>query len=1203
MPYSTLSGYRPFLLLLFCFAVSFQSCFQNDAPARVLVFSKTEGFRHDCIPTAMAALRKLGKENGMMVDSTEDAADFNEKNLKRYNAVVFLCTTGDVLNPQQESAFERYIQAGGGYVGMHSATDTEYGWKWYGGLSGAYFDSHPAQQEVNIQIIDHNHPSTKHLQGDVWRRKDELYNLKQVNPNLHILLAYDETSYTGGNMCTTATKTAVNPPSNPKYPCHPIAWYHDYDGGRAFYTGLGHTKESYSDPVFLQHLLGGLQYAVGNKKRLQYNLCRTPEMPDPTRFVKTVLASDLTEPMQFAMLPDGKVMVIERRGLIKLLDPTTGNLFVVHKLPVHSDHEDGLIGLALDPNYEKNHWIYLYYSDPGAEPYNNLSRFVFTGDTLDRKSEKLLLRVTVQRKECCHAGGCIQFDRDGQLYLSTGDNSNPFASEGYDPIDERPGRSPWDAQRSSANSMDLRGKILRIKPQDDGTYICPAGNLFTEKDERIANQDIRTTYRENRPGRPEIYVMGCRNPFRISVDSRRHMLFWGEVGPDAGEPDTTRGPAGHDEVNRARQAGFFGWPYFVGNNKPYRKYDFAAKKYGGWFDPKHPVNNSPNNTGTRDLPPAQPALVWYPYGNSPEFPLVGSGGRCAMAGPVYYCDQYPADTRMPDYFNGKLIAYEWMRNWMMAISLDSVGDFSRMEPLADSIRLSRPMDMFVDKNGSIWVLEYGTQWFASNADARISRIDYVRGNRPPIPSLEVSKTAGASPLNAVFSVAKSKDYDHDKMLYELDYGDGNYQWSADGRFWWTDGKQSGSGGSWASQDVSGHVRPDTVVHVYSKPGNYEVTLTVVDEAGSYKSLKQKITVGNEPPLVHWDLGKHNRSFYKPGDTLHYSIVVEDQEDGSLDNGAIAPGSVATSIDYLETGFDITAIAQGHQSAMQQAEYARGKILIDKSDCKTCHAVDHQVNGPAFQAVAARYRNDPFAVRTLTAKVIKGGAGNWGQTVMSAHPQVSEEDVSEMVRWVLTLGDPPKAKQAMPVKGDYVLSIPPPKDPKKKVAPGVYLLQASYKDRGSISQQSLNGSETVALRPAFQQAEKADSTSREIRQYRPGNGDTVLLIDVKHRSFFLFKHTDLNHVHSVSIGLSSADHLYPQAGGGRIELHLDSPKGPMVGSVAVPKITMTSKIAYFDVQVPVQWKPDGKYHDLYFVVRNENNPSQAVAAVDWVRFEM
>jgi cytochrome c len=178
--------------------------------------------------------------------------------------------------------------------------------------------------------------------------------------------------------------------------------------------------------------------------------------------------------MQFGMLPGGKILLIERRSAIKLLDPATGLLNVVYKMPVWSEEEDGLMSLAIDPNWEQNHWIYLYYSPDIEESVNHLSRFVFVGDSLDRASEKVILKVAVQREECCHAGGCLRYADDGYLYLSTGDNTNPFASEGYSPSDERPRRSAWDAQKSSANTNDLCGKILRIKVHDDGSYTCPA---------------------------------------------------------------------------------------------------------------------------------------------------------------------------------------------------------------------------------------------------------------------------------------------------------------------------------------------------------------------------------------------------------------------------------------------------------------------------------------------------------------------------------------------------------------------------------------------------------------------------------------------------------------------------------------------------------------------------------------------------------
>ncbi|WP_329232387.1 ThuA domain-containing protein [Streptomyces canus] len=233
-------------LLLGC--VSEPAASHSADAERVLVFSKTAGFRHDSIPDGVAAVKQLGETGGFTVDATEDANAFTPKNLRRYDAVVFLSTTGDVLDPTQQRAFEGYIRQGGGYVGIHAAADTEYDWTFYGGLVGAYFQSHPAIQPATVVAEDRAHPSTSGL-PPTWNRTDEWYNYRS-NPRdrAHVLASLDESSYTGGTMNGD----------------HPIAWCQDYQGGRAFYTGLGHTKESYADPAFLGHVLGGIRYAIGD---------------------------------------------------------------------------------------------------------------------------------------------------------------------------------------------------------------------------------------------------------------------------------------------------------------------------------------------------------------------------------------------------------------------------------------------------------------------------------------------------------------------------------------------------------------------------------------------------------------------------------------------------------------------------------------------------------------------------------------------------------------------------------------------------------------------------------------------------------------------------------------------------------------------------------------------------------------------------
>jgi len=233
-------------MLVICLPLFFAATTKQQK--KILVFSKTAGFRHASIPKGKEALLLLGKQNNFLVDTTEDASFFTTNTLNQYDAVVFLSTTGDVLNNEQQAAFENFIRSGKGFVGIHAATDTEYDWPWYGKLVGAYFANHPKQQNAKLQLTDEQHVSTKHL-PKTWERFDEWYNFKNRNNDVKVLLTIDESSYQGGKEGSY----------------HPMAWYHLYDGGRAFYTALGHTDESYKEEAFLKHVLGGINYAIGRK--------------------------------------------------------------------------------------------------------------------------------------------------------------------------------------------------------------------------------------------------------------------------------------------------------------------------------------------------------------------------------------------------------------------------------------------------------------------------------------------------------------------------------------------------------------------------------------------------------------------------------------------------------------------------------------------------------------------------------------------------------------------------------------------------------------------------------------------------------------------------------------------------------------------------------------------------------------------------
>ena len=495
----------------------------DDQHVTVLVFTKTAGFRHDSIADGIAAIQALGRENGFAVEATEDAGRFTDEGLAPYRAVIFLNTTGDVLATDQERAFERYIRGGGGFVGIHSAADTEYGWAWYGDLVGAYFASHPAIQQAQVQVADRVHPATDHLSAR-WQRRDEWYNYRR-NPRgqVHILATLDEGSYNGGNHGFD----------------HPIAWCHDYDGGRSWYTGGGHTRASYGEPQFMQHILGGIEYASG------------------------VTAAD-----------------------------------------------------------------------------------------------------------------------------------------------------------------------------------CGA-----------------------------------------------------------------------------------------------------------------PRNLSPNNTGLQSLPPAQAAWVWYPYGTSSSFPeIIADGGRTALAGPVYYYDAAAGSKKLPAYYNGTLFMYEWASNWIKEVKLDEDGNILKINPFLDGMEFIRPISMQFGPDGSLYVLEWGSGFWGDNDDARVVRIDYVRGTRAPVARIEAAPTNGAAPLEVHFSGHNSFDPDPGSVL--------GFAWDFTG-----DGEIDATG-------------PE-VVFTYQVSGDYIAQLTVSDAEGNQGVAQVPISVGNTVPQVEI-VQPPDGGFFSWGEIVDFEIQVFDPEDGTAD---------------------------------------------------------------------------------------------------------------------------------------------------------------------------------------------------------------------------------------------------------------------------------------------------------------------------------
>jgi cytochrome c len=1115
-------------LLIFLFAFNPHTA----QPLHILVFSKTDGFRHASIEAGKTAFTKMAAEKGFTVDFTEDASKFTTANLKKYNAVIFLSTTGDVLNDLQQQEFERYIQAGGGYLGIHAAADCEYDWPWYGKLVGAWFLDHPNPNNIQtgtFYVTAKNSFATMNM-PDSFSHKDEFYNFKQIDPTIHVLVKIDEKSYKGG-------KNGDD---------HPMSWWHDFDGGRSFYTNMGHTDETFSEPWFLNHVWAGLLYAAGgeNPAPLDYSKSK----PEENRFSKVILADKLNEPMELTVLNDGRILFIERHGAVKMYTLKTKQLKTIATIAVStkykdkegktSEAEDGLLGLNKDPNFATNHWIYLYYSNP-LKSENMLTRYTLNGDVLDLNSKKVLLTVATQREQCCHTGGSIDFDAKGNLYLSTGDNTSPRATP-YAPIDEREGRSPWDAQKSAANSNDLRGKILRITPMPDGTYTIPEGNLFPKGMAKT---------------RPEIYVMGSRNPFRIAVDKKTGYIYWGDVGPDSQGPDSLRGPASQDEFGQARKPGNYGWPYFVGDNKAYNHFNFATNTSGPKFDPEHPVNNSPNNTGLNDLPPAQKAFIWYPYAESKEFPLLGAGGRCAMSGPVYYSDEFKNAARaFPKYYDGKLLIYEWMRGWIIAVTMDKEGNYLSMERFMPSYKFSNPMDMAFADNGDLYMLEYGSGWFSANDDARLIRIEYNAGNRNPKIVMASDKVGGAIPFTVKLSADGTTDPDGDTLKYS-----------------WKISSKNGYNKIISQRDAK---------LTFAKAGVYKATLTVKDGKGGVSSQSMDLTAGNEPPVISFDIGKNNKSFYFPDKTYTYKVNVKDREDGSTENGKIKPSDIVVSIDYLSEGFDKTEIVQGHRTAEEATVNTRGMKMIQSLDCKACHSEYKKSIGPAFYQVSVKYKGDKSALEKLTNKIISGGKGVWGDVPMAPHPTLSKEDASEIVKYILSLSSPKPKVKSLPAQGTYT-TVTQPNDK----GLGVFIFRASYTDRGANGLPGVRSEETFTLRNSKINPVKYDELVDATKMSYGGNS---FIIPAKSGSYIGLKQIDLTGISRIEFA-AMAPKAQLNAEGGIIELHINAPNGELLGQTpfigdgggSIGALGSGGKPLSLDV------KPTEGVHDIYLVFKNPN----------------
>ncbi|WP_026812697.1 PKD domain-containing protein [Arenibacter certesii] len=563
----------------------------------------------------------------------------------------------------------------------------------------------------------------------------------------------------------------------------------------------------------------------------------------PTEFQKVDLLTGLGNATMMRFAPDGRIFVIDRYGELLIYKPLTQSTVSAGTLPVFHGFEDGFLGLAFDPNFASNQKIYIYYSLIST-PANRISQFSMNGDILDLSSEVPMMEWPVQRVNSYHAAGDMAFDSQGNLYIAIGDNANHGL---YGAIDE--GNSNNSAERTSANTNDLRGKIIRIKPNaGNGSYTIPNGNLFPG----------------GVGGLPEIYVMGTRNPYRIFVDKdNTDWLFWGEVGPDANVA-SAMGPEGRDEINLTKEAGNYGWPYFSGAfNDPYQVNYRTPSPY--YNDPSAPENTSKWNTGATLLPEAKPAWIEFFH-------------KSYFAGPRYYYDGNATDQqRLPIEFDGLFFYYDFNTSQIWAVEIDVTGNVLSNQKWAPTVFPSSAkgfIDMKIGPDGHLYILEYGTGCCPQNSGTgKLVRVDYtgISTNSPPSVVINADVTSGSLPLTVNFTSTGTVDPNGDSPL--------SYAWDF---------------------QTNGTVEATTAnaSYTFTVAGTYNVQLRVDDGKGGVGVQNVTIHAGNNAATFTFN-SPLDGGFVGWGDDIILDLFVSDLEDGSTDSGIDCTNvSVVPSLGHL-----------------------------------------------------------------------------------------------------------------------------------------------------------------------------------------------------------------------------------------------------------------------------------------------------------------
>ena len=907
-------------------AVAEQQPRQADLPAAaaggVLVFHGAEGDQADPVAAATDAIVQIAQENELTVEASTDPAVFTADNLANYRAVVFLSATGVTLDAAQEAALQSYVKAGNGFLGIADAAGAQPSSAWFTGLIGARPATAKGEAaEAVVDLTDRQHPANAGLPL-TWTTTDRWINWAN-NPvgTVHTVAQVEERFYDAGD-----TKNGA---------FHPVSWCRDYDGGRSFYTGMGGTEGAYAEANFRSHLSGALQWTSGlTRADCQATIAANYKIERLTGQNQAGQLDQIGEPHGLTIADDGKVFYVGKAacagntvpspnnwdnpdigkgcGTIHQWDPATGQAKLLTTLDVMGNrgsgdelvkNEEGLLGITLDPKFAENGFFYVFWMPHDSIDRVNrvgkrtVSRFTYDAATasIDQATRKDLMSWDTQIHSCCHAGGGMAFDKEGNLYVGSGDNNSSGGSQGYSGnnwTEEYAGISFQDARRTAGNTNNYNGKILRIHPEADGTYTIPDGNLFPEADD---------------PGDktlPEIYVMGVRNISRLAIDPETDWLTAGWVGPDAGAPNADLGPAQYETGTIITKAGNHGWPYCMGNRQPYRdRSNEDATILTGWYDCDQPKNNSPRNTGLVDLPPIQDNMIWYgPGGGGPIYPdrpdgsgiptydpatatytqpyLVGGNGQAIMSGPTYYRSQADPNSTVawPSYWDGKwIIGDESHDTNRVAVTVDPNGVSQNKPPaFGESLLQIIPngggadhvqswMDAKFGPDGALYLLDYAGGFFSLDPNQKMVRVTYQGGPPTPVPSGTATNLQN-KPMSVAFNGSRAGG-----VSYAWDFGDGGTSTDANPR------------------------------HTYLRAGAHTARLTVTYADGKSATTRLAVNVG----CVVGD----------PAKTVH----IGDDDTGVGNRNAGGGCKVDDLID------DESTWASGHKSFVDHAKAATAQL--------------------------------------------------------------------------------------------------------------------------------------------------------------------------------------------------------------------------------------------------------------------------------------